>query len=160
MPNFSYIAKDAAGKDQAGVLAAENASAAARMLAQKALFPVRIAPEAAKGTLLRMGKRIRLRDVGALYSQLSDLLRSGVPILRSLDILARSAANATLGGLVGQVRDEVANGATFADALSRHPRTFSELHIAMIRAGETAGLSARTGGNTNGSFAGSRRVSS
>ena len=50
MPNFSYIAKDAAGKDQAGVLAAENASAAARMLAQKALFPVRIAPEAAKGT--------------------------------------------------------------------------------------------------------------
>lgn len=140
MPNFSYIAKDAAGKDQAGVLAAENASAAARVLAQKALFPVRIAPEAAKSTLSRMGGRIRLRDVGAMYSQLADLLRSGVPILRSLDILARSAANPALGGLVGQVRDEVANGSTFADALARHGWTFSELHVAMIRAGETAGF--------------------
>jgi general secretion pathway protein F/type IV pilus assembly protein PilC len=140
MPNFSYIAKDAAGKDQAGVLAAENASAAARVLAQKALFPVRIAPEMQKSALSRMSGRIRLRDVGAMYSQLADLLRSGVPILRSLDILARSAANAALGGLVGQVRDEVANGSTFADALARHGRTFSELHVAMIRAGETAGF--------------------
>lgn len=141
MANFSYIAKDADGKDQTGVLTAESEAAVARALAQKALFPVRIAPQAAKSPLLRLGGgRIRLRDVGAMYNQLADLLRSGVPMLRSLDILARSAANAGLGRLVGLVRDDVANGSTFADALRRHPRAFSDLHIAMIHAGETAGF--------------------
>jgi general secretion pathway protein F/type IV pilus assembly protein PilC len=70
------------------------------------------------------------------YTQLADLLRAGVPLLRSLDILERQTRNLTLKTVVKEVRDDVADGTRLAEAMRHHPTVFSELAVSMVRAGE------------------------
>ena len=144
MPSFQYIAKDASGKECVGVVQADSEAAVTRSLAQRSLFPVRITAQSATprgaAAALSFGSRVRLRDLGAAYSQLADLLRAGVPMLRSLEILARSAANPQLGRLLSEVKEDVSAGEALADALAKHPKVFIDLHAAMVRAGETGGF--------------------
>jgi general secretion pathway protein F/type IV pilus assembly protein PilC len=67
-------------------------------------------------------------------------MRSGVPLLRSLEILERQASNPALGTVLGQLRGEVADGTTLADAMAKHPGVFNELSISMVRAGQEGGF--------------------
>jgi general secretion pathway protein F/type IV pilus assembly protein PilC len=75
-----------------------------------------------------------------MYGQLSDLLRAGVPVLRSLDTVSKATPHARLSGTVAAVRESVAGGKTLAEAMREHPGVFGELHAAMVHAGETAGF--------------------
>jgi general secretion pathway protein F/type IV pilus assembly protein PilC len=139
MPTYQYTAKNTAGEEIAGLMQADSEAAVIRSLDEKRLYPVRVAEkvDAAKASF---AGRIRPRDVGVLYGQLSDLLRADVPALRSLDILARSTVNKRLAALMAKVRDDVAGGKTLADALGAYPAVFPPLHVAMVRAGERAGF--------------------
>jgi general secretion pathway protein F/type IV pilus assembly protein PilC len=74
------------------------------------------------------------------YSQLSDLLKAGVPLLRSLDLLSRQNTSPILAETVREVRENVARGETLADAMGKHPNAFSPLHVTMVRAGEAGGF--------------------
>jgi general secretion pathway protein F/type IV pilus assembly protein PilC len=78
--------------------------------------------------------------MSAFYSQLADLLKSGVPLLRSLDILARQSVQPVLGETVREVRARVADGTSLADAMAQHPRVFNELAVSMVRAGQEGGF--------------------
>jgi general secretion pathway protein F/type IV pilus assembly protein PilC len=118
---------------------ADNESAVARALDERQLFPVRVTAAAAPRRL-RTGGRVRLRDLAVFYGQLADLLRSGVPLLRSLETLVRASSNRRLAAVVSSVHAQVADGKSFAEALSAHPRLFGSLHIAMVRAGERGGF--------------------
>lgn len=140
MPTFEYIARDTTGQERTGVMQADNEAAVIRTLGQRALFPVQIAARtpAARGGL--WPGRIKLRQIGAAYGQLSDLLGAGVPMLRALDILTRTAVTPQLARIIAEVREDVASGETLADSLAKHAAVFTELHIAMIRAGEHAGF--------------------
>jgi general secretion pathway protein F/type IV pilus assembly protein PilC len=143
MPNFEYIAKDAAGLAQTGVVAAESESAAARALGEKSLFPVRVALQTARqsrGGSFSFGLAVKPRQLAVVYSQLSDLLTAGVPILRSLEILCRAVTNSSLKTVLDQVRQDVSAGQTLADSMAKHPKVFTSLHVAMVRAGEHAGF--------------------
>jgi len=139
MPTYQYVAKNAAGEEVGGLIQADSEGAVIRALDEKRLYPIRVAEkvDAAKASF---GGRIRPRDVGVLYGQLSDLLRADVPAMRSLDILARSTVNKRLAGLMARVRDDVAGGKTLADAFALYPAVFPPLHVAMVRAGERAGF--------------------
>ena len=70
------------------------------------------------------------------YTQLSDLLRAGVPLLRSLELLERQTRHGTLKIVLQEVRDQVADGTRLAEAMRQHPTVFSDLTVSMIRAGE------------------------
>ena len=101
-------------------------------LAAKGLAPIRVDAARARAT----GKRVGVRALSASYRQLSELLRSGVPLLKALRLLGRSKSNATLAAAWNEVADAIASGERFADAMSRHPRVFAPVHVAMVRAGE------------------------
>ena len=75
-----------------------------------------------------------------MYEQLADLLRAGVPILRSLEVLSQQSSSAALGQILREVRDDVSGGDALADAMRKHPHAFPELHAAMVRAGEKGGF--------------------
>ena len=66
---------------------------------------------------------------------MADLLQSGVPLLRSLDVLAEQAVHPALAEVLGDVRNQVAEGKPLDEAMARHPHVFSELTISMVRAG-------------------------
>jgi general secretion pathway protein F len=74
--------------------------------------------------------------LSVFYTQLADLLRAGVPLLRSLNTLERQTRNSTLKTVVGEVRDAVADGTRLAEAMRLHPIVFSDLAVSMVRAGE------------------------
>lgn len=129
------------GKSVSGVLTAENYEVALRMLDEQALFPIKVAEGIeASGLPFRGGKRVKARHLTTFYSQLADLLRSGVPMLRSLDVLSKQGAGGTLSNMVKELREDVAGGKALGDAMAKHPRVFLSLHASMVRAGEQGGF--------------------
>ena len=139
MPTFQYIAKTPEGKRVSGVMQGDSETAVIRTLGERELFPVQVTSSAA-GERKARGRKVRVREVGVMYGQLADLLRAGVPLLRAMDTLARATSNPSLKQVVLRVREDVASGKTLAEAMSGHPRAFTTLHAAMVRAGEQAGF--------------------
>lgn len=139
MPDFAYIARQPNGAQATGVLAAASEREVMMLLDQKGLFPVSITP--AKPPAARsFGQRLRSRTLATLYAQLADLLHSGVPLLRSLDILERQCSIPALATILKDIRNRVADGTSLADAMAHHPKAFNELTVAMVRAGQEGGF--------------------
>ncbi len=140
MPEFAYTARGLDGQNVTGQLTATNRREALATLSQQSLFPLKLEDQAAHGMASRWAqrgtrKRVRPEQVAACLRQLSDLLQNGVPLLDSLNLLAEESPNPALQEVMGDVRDQVAEGATLEDAVARHPRVFSDLTVSMIRAG-------------------------
>src|SRR5438093_1443370 len=111
------------------------------MLDARGLFPVTIAPVRSSAQAHRHGgRKIKGRYMSAFYSQLADLLRSGVPLLRSLDVLERQSSQPALSEVIREVRAQVADGRGLAEAMAQHPRAFNELAVSMVRAGQEGGF--------------------
>jgi general secretion pathway protein F/type IV pilus assembly protein PilC len=142
VPEFTYEARSTAGQRNTGTLTANSEREALAMLDARGLFPIRIAPAraaAGHGSSF-FGRRIRGRHMATFYSQLADLLRSGVPLLRSLDILERQSSQPALSAILREVRAKVADGTGLAEAMAPHPKAFNELAVSMVRAGQEGGF--------------------
>ncbi len=137
MSDFQYIARGLNGQQVNGTLTAGSEQEALAMLAGQSLFPVELAlaPEAASVRRKRM-RRVRSKHLSITYSQLADLLRAGVPLLRSLELLEHKTNHTGLKQVLEAVRGDVAEGTRLADAMRKHPKVFSELAVSMVRAGE------------------------
>jgi general secretion pathway protein F len=143
MPEFTYEALATTGQRNQGTLTAGSEREVMAMLDSRGLFPVRIAPArsaAGGGVTQHWGRRIRGRYMATFYSQLADLLRSGVPLLRSLDILDRQSSQPALSAIIREVRAKVADGSGLAQAMAEHPKAFDELSVSMVRAGQEGGF--------------------
>ena len=141
MGEFEYTAKSARGETVSGTLNVDSEAAALRVLDEKELFPVLIRSLAGGGGQQRqrgLKGRIASRDVGIMYSQLADLLGSGVPLLRALRSLVKSTINPRLREVLKEIQGAVADGKSLTEAMRQHPQVFSPLHIAMVQAGERA----------------------
>jgi general secretion pathway protein F/type IV pilus assembly protein PilC len=124
-----------------GLLEAEHSAALAVKLRQSGLLVVDLSEQRAGSPRWRRGrKRVSRRQLTRLYSQLADLLRSGVPMLRSLETLERQYQTGPLAPILAEVRQVVADGEGLAEALARHPAVFPELAVSMIRAGQEGGF--------------------
>jgi general secretion pathway protein F len=137
MSEFQYIARGLSGQQVDGVLTAGSEQEALAELAGRSLFPLQLAlaPEAASQRRKRT-RRVRPKHLAITYSQLSDLLRAGVPLLRSLELLEHKTTHSGLRVVLEAVRGDVAEGTRLAEAMRKHPRVFSELAVSMVRAGE------------------------
>lgn len=140
MPDFTYEALGTTGQRTSGTLTAGSEREVLTMLDSRGLFPVRI-DQTKKSTASSWGSgRVSTRIVASFFSQLSDLLRSGVPLLRSLEILEKQSSQAKLQEIIRDVHMQVADGTSLADAIARHPGAFNELAVSMIRAGQEGGF--------------------
>ena len=83
---------------------------------------------------------MRAGSVTRFYSMLADQLEVGVPILKALDVIREQDRSVVAMQLVGEVAKEITAGSTLSDALLAHPRTFPELDVNVIRAGEEGGF--------------------
>ncbi len=139
MPQFAYTARSVTGQEVVGVIAAPSKRDAVNLLGQRSLYPLKVEAGRAARTVLR-GKRIGSQALAVTLSQMADLLSSGVPLLRTLDILARQASHAALVPVLEDIRQEVSEGNSLDAALARHPHVFSELIVDMVRAGAEGGF--------------------
>lgn len=141
MPDFQYTARELSGREVTGLLTAGSEQEAVNSLAVKSLFPTQIAlADAEVRQQQAVTKRVSARHIATAYSQLSDLLASGVPLLRSLEILEQQSSRPALTAVLQDVRQQVAEGTRLADAMRRHPKAFNELSLSMVRAGEEGGF--------------------
>jgi type II secretory pathway component PulF len=139
VPDFAYTARQSNGQKVTGVVAAATEREAINILAGQSLFPLDVSvQQPPRGRWL--GGRVRGQVVATTYSQLAALLRSGVPLLRALRVIRDQATSNTLKHVLNEVHDRVEDGATLADAMTRHPRVFSELAVSMVRAGGEGGF--------------------
>ena len=140
MPEYSYIALGNSGKRDQGTLTANSEREVMTLLDARGLYPLRIQPIAAVAVMGAGGKRVRPRHMAAFYGQLADLLRAGVPLLRSLEILERQSSVPHLAATLREVHARVADGTSLADAMAFFPKAFNELAISMVRAGQEGGF--------------------
>src|SRR5580765_304970 len=141
MPDFQYIAREISGREVTGLLTAGSEQEVVSSLAGKSLFPTRIAlAEAEVRQQQSVGKRVAAKHLAIIYSQLADLLSSGVPLLRSLEILEQQASRPAVAAVLQDVRQQVAEGTRLADSMRKHRKVFGELAISMVRAGEEGGF--------------------
>jgi general secretion pathway protein F/type IV pilus assembly protein PilC len=142
MPDFTYEALARTGTKATGTLTANSEREAALILDGRGLFPVKIilAKTQASSAGGLFAPRVSGRTIATFYSQLADLLHSGVPLLRSLELLERQSVNRTLQAVLRDVRAKVADGTGLAQAMGLHPRVFSELAVSMVRAGQEGGF--------------------
>jgi hypothetical protein len=135
MPEFAYKARNHAGSDVIGTISATTRRDALCALGDRELFPLSVEDAAPARIQWQRKRRIKTHLLATTLTQLADLLQSGVPLLRSLDVLAEQAVHPALAEVLGDVRNQVAEGKPLDEAMARHPQAFSELTISMVRAG-------------------------
>jgi general secretion pathway protein F/type IV pilus assembly protein PilC len=140
MPEFAYIARDLTGNRVEGTLAAGTEREVVAALSGRNLFPLKVASADGRVPGALSSPRVRARIMASTYGQLAALLGSGVPLLRSLEVLREQTPHKNLGVVLEDVHSRVQEGATLADAMSRHPRAFGELPTSIVRAGGEGGF--------------------
>jgi general secretion pathway protein F len=156
MAIFEYTALAKSGKATRGVIDADSAAAARRKLREQELFPTEIAeasgkrradastPDAVQGGGERKREifvfgRVSTRDVALMTRQFAVLLQAGMPLVEALSALQTQTSKPRLQKALYDVRDYVKGGGSLGEALSHHPRIFSQLYTNMVRSGEASG---------------------
>ena len=141
MPEFRYTAKELSGRQVSGLLTATSEKDALANLTARSLFPIKVTlSEQSQKQASAGSRRVPSRYLTTFFNQLADLLRSGVPLLRSLILLEDQTSHPGLRVVIQDVREQVADGSRLNDAMRRHPRNFNFLSVSMVRAGEEGGF--------------------
>ena len=149
MPAYSFEALQSDGKFRRGIIEADTVKAARSMLRAQALVPLAVNPVAGDGiggstrSVLQIslfgGRVFSSTELAIWTRQIAGLVSYGLPLERALTALTDEAEDEKQRNLVASLRAEVNGGASFARALSHHPREFSDIYIAVIGAGEQTG---------------------
>jgi general secretion pathway protein F len=142
VPQFEYTALSSRGERIAGVLTGASEQAVLSELESKQLVPVAIRTREEKKPLLRRltGGGVSKRRLATTYTQLADLLRAGVPLMRSLNLMANRKSQPRLSEVFRQISEAVSQGEELSEAMEAHPDFFPRVHVAMVRAGEKGGF--------------------
>ena len=135
MTEFAYTARSTTGKNSSGVMTANSKREVFSMLRERALFPVRVEEVKGPMQLWPKSRRIKTEILANNLTQLADLLQNGVSLMAALNVLVEQASQDIMKEVLSDVRDKVAEGVPFDQALARHPDIFGELTISMVRAG-------------------------
>lgn len=161
MPQFSYRAKRRSGEVVQGVIDVADRSAALLQIERLGLFP--IAVDLAKGPLhveqagqaggsrladllppwvremMHRQRRPKLQELATFTQQLSNLLKSGMPLTVALNSLTHLGSKGISAEVSKQLKQDVMEGKSLSDAMARQPIVFSDLYVNMVRAGEQSG---------------------
>ncbi len=142
MPAYAYKARDATGKPVKGTMDAANKEELIDKLHKMGYMTTQVT-EAIPGikieTIFDKLRGVSTEDMIMFNVQFSNLISAGIPILSSLDTLAKQIENKRLKETVGDVARNIEAGDSFSGALAKYPRIFSKLFINMVRAGEASG---------------------
>jgi len=164
MPKFNYVALDARGQESTGVIDAASSNDAVGQLRQAGYFPTSVveegkgkaiaksvkkagkaaspaAPKAKGGGIVLFEKKTVKGKILMIFTrQLATLIDAGLPLLRSLTVLAKQERDPVLHKTINALADAVQSGSTFSESMSQHPLIFNKLYINMIKAGELGGV--------------------
>lgn len=147
MPNYNYKARDMAGSAKAGVLFAETDAELRDKLRTNGLFLTqfrRTADSTEKKRSNFFTSKVKLTDLVVMSRQFATLIRSGVPIVETLDTLRVQTENPVIAQAIGAVHTDVLNGNTLSQSMAKHPTVFNGLFVCLSAAGEASGTLDKT----------------
>jgi len=161
MPQFSYKARKRSGELVEGVVEVPDRAAALAQIQRSGLFPVSVVDAkagaaadgkpAAKGINLvsflppsmqaqmTQQRKPKLQELATFTTQLANLLQSGMPLTVALNSMTHLQTKGIPAEVSRELKQEVTEGRSLSDAMTRQPRIFSDLYVNMVRAGETSG---------------------
>jgi type IV pilus assembly protein PilC len=139
---FAYKAVDAAGMPSKGEIAGASKAAVTDLLKAQGLTVMDLQQKKSGLQMeIRLGpRRVKATELTVMTRQLATMISSGMTLLRAFYVLEEQQENPLLKETLSQVREEIEAGVSFSAALTRHPKIFSPLYVAMVRAGEAGGV--------------------
>src|SRR5207248_2906727 len=144
MPTFAYAGRTRAGQTVTGERVADSMDAAVASLRREQINVTKITAAKAEaekkvkaGTI---GKKVAAKNLAVFTRQFSVMIDAGLPLVQCLDILGTQEEDKNFSAVILQTRSDVESGASLADAMRKHPKTFDPLFTNMIAAGEAGGI--------------------
>ena len=144
MATFAYTGRARGGQTITGEFTADSMDAAVTALRRDQILVTKINPvkndAAAPGAKKIKSKSVKAKDLAVFTRQFSVMIGAGLPLVQCLDILGTQAEDKNFGEVILATRGDVEGGASLADAMKKHPKTFDSLFTNMIAAGEAGGI--------------------
>jgi len=128
------------GKDKTGKLVRGEVRAGGEAMVSASLRRQGILVTKVKKRRLGGGRSIKQKDIAIFTRQLATMMRAGVPLLQSFDIVARGSTNPRMTKLLNDIRNDVETGTSLSSAFRKHPLHFDALYCNLVEAGETGGI--------------------
>jgi type IV pilus assembly protein PilC len=132
---FEWEGKDRKGKQVRGEIRAASENIVQASLRRQGVLPTKI-----KKRSTRSGKAIKPKDIAIFTRQFATMMKAGVPLLQTFDIVGRGNPNPSVTKLLSDIRAEVETGTSLSSAFRKYPKYFNTLYCNLIEAGETAGI--------------------
>ncbi len=134
---FAWEGTNRQGNKIKGEMSGANPALIKAQLRKQGINPLKVRKKAA--SLFSKGKKIKPLDIALFTRQMATMMKAGVPLLQSFDIIGEGFDNANMRKLVDDLKQEVAAGNSFATALRKQPRYFDDLYCNLVDSGEQAG---------------------
>lgn len=140
---YTYTVRDRSGREITGSLQADSVDALTGKLRQMGYFVVSV--EEVKTALRKrelhiFGARVKSKEIAIFTRQFATMINAGLPLIKCLSILAQQTGSQVLSDIISDCSKEVEAGRSLSDALSKHPKAFNDLYVAMVRSGELGGM--------------------
>jgi len=140
MPVYSYTFRDASGGTQKGTAEAESEEILRKRFEEQGFTITEVTVIRARGTKAKRYGRVKLTNLSIFCRQFSTMVDAGVSLVRCLDVLGQQTQDPKLKKILLDIGERVEGGESLSRAMQRHPKTFSNLFIGLIRAGEVGGV--------------------
>jgi type IV pilus assembly protein PilC len=142
MPVFKWTGKNRAGQSQKGEIEAPDKQAAFASLRRQGITAssVKARPQDIELKIPGLTPRVKEKDLVTFTRQFATMIDAGLPLVQCLEILGGQTENKTFANTIKKVQADVEGGATFADALRKHPKAFPDLYVNVVAAGEAGGI--------------------
>ena len=143
MPTFTYEGKTLSGEPRKGEIEAVSMAVANSALRRQQIITSRLAEKKAGGFALKipgLGGKVTTKEIVIFTRQFATMIDAGLPLVQCLEILSSQQQNQLFKTILTEVKKNVEGGSTFADALRKHPKTFDDLYVNLVAAGEVGGI--------------------
>jgi type IV pilus assembly protein PilC len=141
MASFVWEGKTKSGELRNGVMDAKSADDVMQKIKAQGITPSKVKKKAMAIKLPSLGgSGVSTKDLVIFTRQFSTMIDAGLPLVQCLEILSSQSDSKGLKGVLRDIKEIVEGGATFADAMRRHPKVFDELYVNLVAAGEVGGI--------------------
>ena len=142
MAVYTWTGRTRQGASKKGLLDARDKEGVIAQLRAQEILPISVKekPKNIEDIFTFLQPKVTTKDLVVFTRQFAVMIDAGLPLVQCLQILGDNHENSTFKRVIGEVRNDVESGQTFAESLGRHPRVFDDLFVNLVAAGEVGGI--------------------
>ncbi|MBI5634086.1 MAG: type II secretion system F family protein [Nitrospirae bacterium] len=137
---FEWSGKTTKGLIESGEISANSKDEVIAQLRKRSITATLVRPKEKVKSKLSFGGGVKDKDIVIFTRQFATMIDAGLPLVQALDILSQQVESKSLAMALTAIKNDVEGGATYADALRKHPKVFTDLYANMVAAGESGGI--------------------